>query len=159
MRIITPEKLDNILVKHLLWLDDPHRRAGKRADLFLVNLSHADLTDVNLIDANLRGANLFGADLSGVWLYGGDLTDANLTNANLSGANLSYSNLVDTNLIGVNLAGANLTGVHLAGAKFGLNIIDAASIYHATFSEDALEWLICREDWAKVKDTVKIVDN
>ena len=143
MRIITPEKLDDILVKHLLWLDDQNDD-GKRADLFQVNLSHADLTDVNLSGANLRGVNLSGAKLSDANLIGATLIDANLTNANLSGANL----------LDANLFSANLTD-----AKFGLNIIDAALIKFATFSQDALMWLILRKDWAKVKDTVTIVNN
>ena len=140
MRIITPEKLDNILVKHQLWLeDDP---IGKRADLFKVNLSHADLTDVNLSHADLSDVNLSGAKLTYANLACANLINANLSGTNLSGADLSDVNLIDTNLI---------------GAKFGTNIIDAGHIYNSTFSEDALMWLICRDDWSKVKDTVKIV--
>ena len=149
MRTITQEELDQILADHALWLDD--QRTGEHANLTDVDLTTANLTGVdlsgvdlsganltgtyltytNLTDANLIGADLFGADLSGVWLYGGDLTDANLTNA-------------------------NLTGAYLTDAKFGLNIIDAKTIYYATFSQDALMWLILRKDWAKVKDTVTI---
>jgi hypothetical protein len=45
------------------------------------------------------------------------------------------------------------------GAKFDVNIIDAKTIYYATFSRDALEWLILRDDWAEVRDTVTIVNN
>jgi len=79
--------------------------------------------------------------------------------ADLSHANLSGANFFDAILTGVNLAGVSLSGVNLAGAKFGLNIIDATSIYYATFSKDALMWLILRKDWAEVKDILKIVGN
>ena len=105
------------------------QRTGERAQL-----KYADLSNTNLTGVDLSGANLFGINLSG---------------ANLSGANL----------IGVELSGAHLSYANFTGAKFGLNIIDAASIYHATFSKDTLMWLIPRDDWAKVKDTVKIVNN
>jgi len=88
-----------------------------------------------------------------------DLSHADLSHADLSHANLSGANFFDAILTGVNLAGVSLSGVNLADAKFGLNIIDAASIYYATFSKDAYEWLIPRDDWAEVKDTLKIVGN
>jgi len=143
----TQEELDQILANHALWLDnDPageradlsytnlYRANLRRADLTGANFTGANLTYTNLTDANLHRANLIGADLSGVWLSGGDLT-------------------------GAWLSGGDLTGAILTDAKFGLNIIDAKTIKYTAFSQDALIWLILRKDWAKVKDTVTIVNN
>ena len=132
MRKVTQEELNQILADHALWLYD--QRTGERAQL-----KYADLSNTNLTGVDLSGANLFGINLSG----------ANLSGANLSGANL----------IGVELSGAHLSYANFTGAKFGLNINDVKAIDHATFSQDAYEWLILRDDWAKVKDTVKIVNN
>ena len=86
---ITKERLDNILKKHTLWVEN--ESGGKRA-----NLSGANLRGANLSGANLRGANLRGANLSGVDLYG----------ANLRGANLREANLREANLCGADLYGA-----------------------------------------------------
>ena len=88
-----------------------------------------------------------------------DLYDAHLQAAVLAGAKFGGAALGRAKLHGANLAGADLRDADLTGAKFGLNIIDAVSIDHATFSQDAFEWLILRDDWAKVKDTVTFVDN
>ena len=137
MRAITQEELSQILTDHVLWLKD--NSIGERANLTDANLTDANLTNANLADANLTDANLPGANPRGAFLTDANLTGVDLSNTKLSGANLSYTNLL--------------------GAKFGLNIIDAASIYYATFSQDALMWLILRKDWAEVRDTLKIVNN
>jgi uncharacterized protein YjbI with pentapeptide repeats len=79
--------------------------------------------------------------------------------ANLSHTNLTAAKLINANFTGINLTGTRFAYAILTGAKFGLNIIDAASIYRATFSKDALIWLILRGDWGWAKDTVKIVDD
>ena len=55
---MTAEKLQEILEKHKLWLND--EPDGERADL-----READLREANLSGADLSGANLSGADLSG----------------------------------------------------------------------------------------------
>jgi uncharacterized protein YjbI with pentapeptide repeats len=144
---MTQGELSQILADHALWLDnDP---AGAQADLVDTNLTNVYLPHTNLTNANLTGANLFGINLSG----------ANLSGANLSGANLIGANLTNVYLLYTNLTNANLFSANLTDAKFGLNIIDAALIKFATFSQDALMWLILRKDWAKVKDTVTIVNN
>ncbi len=87
------EKLQKVLEKHRLWLDDC---GGECADLSGADLSGADLSGVNLCGANLCGAYLRQADL---------------TNANLSGANLSGTDLRRANLSGAYLSGADLSGV------------------------------------------------
>jgi uncharacterized protein YjbI with pentapeptide repeats len=164
---VTQEELNQILADHALWLYD--QRTGERAQLKYADLSNTKLSGANLTDANLSGANLSGAfltdaNLTGVDLSGGDLSYANLSGTDLSGATLSGATLINADFSGANLTDADLADAdfyhaNLAGAKFGLNIIDAASIYRATFSKDAYEWLILRDDWAKVKDDVKIVNN
>jgi uncharacterized protein YjbI with pentapeptide repeats len=162
---VTQEELDQILADHALWLYD--QRTGERAQLKYADLSNTKLIDANLTNANLYGAdlintNLSGANLTGAHLSGANLINANLSGANLTGVNLSYANLrganlTDANLSDANLLDANLTDANLLGAKFGLNIIDATSIYYATFSKDALKWLILRDDWADER-AVDLVD-
>ena len=67
---MTAEKLQEILRKHKLWLeDDPD---GERADLS---------------EANMRGADLSGADLRWADLRWADLSKANMRGADLSEAN------------------------------------------------------------------------
>ena len=89
---MTAEKLQEILRKHKLWLED--NPDGEKADLSWANLSWA-----NLSGANLSGANLSWANLSGANLTRADLSWANLSGANLSGANLSGANLTRADLI------------------------------------------------------------
>ena len=96
---ITKERLDNILKKHTLWVEN--ESGGKRA-----NLSGANLRGANLSGANLRGANLRGANLSGANLYGANLSGVDLYGANLRGANLRGANLREANLCGADLYGA-----------------------------------------------------
>ena len=57
---MTPEKLQEILTKHKLWLDDD--LGGSRADLSRANLSRANLSGADLSGADLRWANLSGAE-------------------------------------------------------------------------------------------------
>ena len=71
---MSPTKLQSILNKHKLWLND--EEGGERADLSGADLSGADLRFADLRDADLRGANLSGAVLSC---------------ANLSCADIDYS--------------------------------------------------------------------
>ena len=138
---MTTEKLQEILRKHALWLND--EPDGERADLSGVNLCRANLYRADLRGTDLRMANLCMADLRGVDLYRADLrradmydaklNDANLNSANmcfaklnganLSGAKLNDANLLGTHLLGANLSGANLLGTHLLGANLsGANL-------------------------------------
>jgi len=73
---ITQEELAKILTDHVLWLADPRKKAGKRADLVGADLRYA----------NLSGAFLQSADLSHTNLTGTDLRDANLSRVNLDEA-------------------------------------------------------------------------
>ena len=104
---MTAEKLQEMLRKHKLWLED--KPDGERA-----NLSKANLSKANLSKANLRWANLTGANLSEAGLIG-----ANLSMANLSGANLSKADLTGADLSGANLSGADLiSSVNFMEAHF-----------------------------------------
>jgi glutathione S-transferase len=78
------EKLDEILRKHLLWLDG--EKGGERADLW-----GADLRGAYLRGANLRGADLGGADLRGADLGGAYLRGAYLRGADLGGADIDFA--------------------------------------------------------------------
>jgi uncharacterized protein YjbI with pentapeptide repeats len=99
------EKLDEILRKHLLWLDG--EKGGERADLR---------------GADLRGADLWGADLRGAYLRG-----ANLRGADLGGADLRGADLGGAYLRGADLGGAYLRGAYLRGADLGGADIDFAA--------------------------------
>jgi hypothetical protein len=96
---MTPEKLDEILEAHELWLMNSTK--GKRADL----------TGADLRDAKLRGANLSGANLRHA-----DLSDADLFEANLSRAGLAYANLTCADLRHADLRHADLNGANLTDA-------------------------------------------
>ena len=69
LRKITQEQLEEVLLKHKLWLED--KEGGECANLSYVDLEYA----------YLKGADLRGADLIG---------------ANLEYANLEYANLTNT---------------------------------------------------------------
>ena len=98
------EKLDEILKKHAVWLDN--KDGGKRANLRCADLSGADLSGANLRCADLSGANLRCADLSGANLIDADLSGANLIDADLSGANLRCADLSDALLSAADLSDA-----------------------------------------------------
>lgn len=115
------EKLNEILMKHELWLDT-YGEQGEQA-----NLSNMDLSGATLIDANLRYAKLRGADLCDVDLRGAnlgcadlrwvDLIDANLVGADLHGTNLRNANLRYADLTNVNLRSADLRNADLTSAN------------------------------------------
>ena len=122
---MTPNQLKEILAQHQLWLDSDGKQ-GRRADLYRVNLTEANLNGVNLRRANLDEVNLTGADLRGAELYWALLYDANLTGADLRGADLT---------------GADLRGANLTGAQLGPEIRGCVSFEWAKVSEDQLAWL------------------
>lgn len=70
------------------------REAGNDVEIFIFNLTGADLS----------GANLSGADLKGAKLMGANLTLANLTEANLRGADLEGANLEAADFCGADLS-------------------------------------------------------
>ena len=133
-------ELKTILDLHEKWLIK--KPDGKRANLYMADLSGAylsgaklsgadlrgaDLSGTNLRGTNLRGTNLIGADLSDCNLGCADLSGSNLCRANLSGAYLymanlsrtilSYSDLSNADLCCADLSGADLSGANLSGAK------------------------------------------
>ena len=95
------EKLNEILKKHKLWLED--KEGGEKADL-----RAADLRAADLMGADLRAADLMGADLRSVNLKAADLRSADLRSADLRGANLRGANLKAADLRDANLRDANL---------------------------------------------------
>ena len=141
LRKITQEKLDEIISKHILWLDSDGE-AGEQADLSYTDLSGLNLVNANLEWSYLEGANLLDANLLGAKLTGADLIGANLEHANLrsaklvcvrlKGANLTNANLREANLDDINLEGANLMVANLEGAN-----LERANLGHAdlTFAD------------------------
>ena len=103
---VTKEQLDNILKKHVLWVEN--ESGGERANLRGAYLRGADLYGANLRGADLYGAYLYGANLRGAYLRGADLSGAYLRGADLRGADLSGAYLRGADLRGADLYGANL---------------------------------------------------
>ena len=103
---MTPDKLNEILERHELWLSDPSQ--GERANLTNTNLINANLEYVNLAYANLANANLTGANLFSANLTGANLANTNLFSANLTGADLTSIKLTGAYLVRSNLANARL---------------------------------------------------
>jgi uncharacterized protein YjbI with pentapeptide repeats len=131
---------------------------------YLINLSHANLSEANLHDAvliavNLRSANLRNADLSDAILWHTNLSDADLEGANLSGADLRYTivdaktrldykwQLVqkivnrgarDLNLINKNLSNSNLMGASMSNATLTNADLSRANLSRANLSQTNL---------------------
>ncbi len=78
------------------------------AELFLADLSEADLSGANLTSASLRQTDLSGANLTGAMLNGADLTMANLSRANLTSAPLIFATLRRADLSKANLSNCKM---------------------------------------------------
>ena len=124
MKKISREELNEMLVKHELWLKN---EGGKQ-----LNLENVDLRDFNLKNTNLEYANLNNADLRCANLECANLRNANLRNANLRNANLEYANLEYANLEYANLRNANLEYAKLRNA--GINHLTIG--YHLACPEE-----------------------
>jgi len=83
------EKLEDILAKHKLWLED--KPGGERANLRCANLQKANLQCADLQWADLQGADLQWANLRCADLQGANIRGADLQGADLQGANLDFS--------------------------------------------------------------------
>ncbi len=86
------------------------------------NLSEAELYMANLSGANLNGArfyrgNLLSANLSGANLNGAELRNADLSYTNLSRADLSHANLENTIMIGTNIQDTILKDCRIYGVS------------------------------------------
>jgi len=138
----TVEELEEVLRKHLLWLEDDE--AGERADLSGANLRSADLSGANLRGANLRYANLSSADLSG---------------ANLSGANLRGANLRDANLRSADLRGADLIliGQDIRGYLFWAFVGDSGAVEIRASCRHFVGISAARAHWAKRHQEGKVL--
>jgi len=172
------ERLQKILADHKLWIETGYQE-GKRADLsntvlrdanavgvYLGNanlsgadLSGADLRGEDLGDAELSGANLRNADLIRACLRHADLAEANLSGANLRNAELSAANLRNADLSGANLRNADLSGADLTGAIFTLEFKNVSWFRGATFSEDAIPWVILNPKYSKLAESLTFVQN
>ena len=133
MEGITTEQLNEILTKHVEWVNSCGAK-GVRANLWNADLSGADLRYADLRGACLWNANLWGANLGGADLGGADLRDANLWNADLSGADLSCADLNDADLRGANLWYADLRDVNLRIANLWCANLSGANMKSANLS-------------------------
>ena len=156
-RTITREELNDVLIKHGLWLSG--KPDGIRADLYRANLIGANLSGANLSRADLSRADLYRADLSGADLY-----RANLIGANLSGADLSGADLSGADLSGADLSGAENLNIPIAcpeeGSFIGFKKASNNYIVKLEIPEDALRCSAtsrkCRCSKAKVVSITNI---
>jgi uncharacterized protein YjbI with pentapeptide repeats len=141
MKKISKEELNEMLVKHELWLKN---EGGEQLNLENVDLSDANLSDANLRNANLRNANLNNANLRNADLEYADLINANLgyadlrntdlRNTDLEYADLEYADLENANLINANLRKANLEYANLNNANLGYADLECADLRNANLS-------------------------
>ncbi len=116
-----------------------------RADLRGADLSRADLSGADLRGAYLNGANLNGADLGGAYLYraylrgaylrGADLTSADLRGADLREAYLRRANLREAYLYRADLREAFLYRADLRGADLREANLNGADLTSADLRE------------------------
>ncbi len=121
-RIITRERLNEILVKHLLWL----RTNGDKGEQLHLNGAH--LEKICLRYVLIQKAALYGAKLKGAYFRrcnlrkanfnSADLQSAHFVHTNLRQAKLNWANLNECYLEDADLSGAHLTGAKLKGATF-----------------------------------------
>jgi hypothetical protein len=96
---------------------------------YLLDLTHANLTNAALTGANLTGADLAYANLAQSSLWGANLTHVKLTNANLCHVFLADANLRDANLRDANLRDADLTDACLTDADLrGAGLEEAVNL-------------------------------
>lgn len=105
---LAPEKLNNILEAHKLWVASDGNE-GVRANLQGLNLCQENLSGANLEQALLGGSDLEATNLYKASLRKSDLSQANFHNADLRDADLTES----TNLQVEQLSGANLSNAKL----------------------------------------------
>jgi uncharacterized protein YjbI with pentapeptide repeats len=82
MRLISEQKLKDILYKHGKWLRNED--GGERADLSYADLRYADLGSTDLRYADLSSTDLSYADLRSADLSSTDLSYADLRSADLT---------------------------------------------------------------------------
>ena len=111
MRIISQEKLKEILASHSKWLQDEYG-GGRKA-----NLSNVDLSCINLCHTDLRGANLCGANLCNANLYGANLCGADLSNSSLRGTDLRHTDLSNSILFGTDFNNSSFDNANLSSAS------------------------------------------
>jgi len=111
----------------------------------------------NLRNADLRNADLRGADLTGIYFCGADLTGADLTGADLTDAVLSNANLTVADLSNANLSNTYFSCSDLTGTIFTLEFKKVIWFRNATFSEDAIPWVILNPRYSDCADTLTFV--
>lgn len=167
MKKISREELNEMLVKHELWLKN---KGGEQLNLENVDLRYANLRYADLKYANLRYADLRYADLRNADLRNADLRGTVLRNANLRYANLRYTDLINANLIN-----ADLEYVETNHLTIGYHLVcpeEGSFIGYKKANECLVKLLIledskrssatsmkCRCDKAKVLDIIDLETN
>ena len=136
LRKISQEQLEEVLLKHKLWLEG---EGGEKADLRDTDLGYADLEGAYLRDANLEYAYLRYTNLEGANLERANLKYVNLKGANLEGANLEGADLKSAWLEDTILKKANLNNTILQVLEvLETNSIDLNKVFNEVF--DTLEY-------------------
>ena len=109
------------------------------ADLRQSQLIEADLSGASFITACLIGINLYMSNLSGADLRGADLRLANLSSADLRGADLRLTNLSGADLRGADLRGADLSLANLCMAVLSGTDLRGVDLSEADLREASLD--------------------
>lgn len=135
LKTISPEQLDIISAKHLLWLYD---EGGEQADFTNCDLSALDLRHRNLNSALFVGARLYGAALDDAQLCFADFTGADLRDCSLRGITadeIVFKNAAAQNcdftgamLMHGNFTGTDLSTAMITNAVFRCSCFDSARI-------------------------------
>ena len=96
------------------------------ANLSLVNLSGANLSEAVFSGTDLRGTNLSNSNLTGCVFI-----DPKLEGANFNGADLASADFAFVNFDGVSMRGANLLGAQLSESRFLNSDLTGANLSNA----------------------------
>jgi uncharacterized protein YjbI with pentapeptide repeats len=106
-----------------------------KPDLSEANLSLVALNSADLSDSDLSSADLSGAYLSLAKFRNANLSDSDLSSADLSGADLHGADLSRASVNNINFNSADLSGADLMGVDFYLT-----NLYDTNLSHAILAW-------------------
>lgn len=118
---ITQNELDNIVSKHMDWVNG--RSGGEKANLEGYDLKGLKLTDVDLRYSNLKDSNLNKTELTGV----------NFSNANLSNIKINNSNLLECKFHYTNMSRSDFSGSKLKDCQIYFSNLISSKFYKSNF--------------------------
>ena len=120
MKKITQEELDELLIKHNLWLAG--EAGGKRAILFEYDLRNiimrnCDLRRCVMSKCDMRDCIISNCELSGSGMLGSDMRNCNIGKCDMRNCTISKCDLSNCNISKCDLSGSDLSNCNTSGAK------------------------------------------